>query len=52
MRYANWDVLLFADGSRVPMQEFKTACYAVHDAECISPDLTAGRPFVQRAVGL
>lgn len=33
MRYLSWDVLLFPAESRVPIQEFKTACYAVVDSE-------------------
>ena len=31
MRYQNWDVLLFADNSKVPIQEFKTACHVLQD---------------------
>lgn len=31
MRYEDWDVLLFPYGSKIPFQEFKVNCYAVHD---------------------
>lgn len=31
MRYENWDVLLFADESKVPIQEFKTQCFVTKD---------------------
>ena len=31
MRYMNWDVLLFPDGSKVPLQEFKTGCFVTQD---------------------
>lgn len=31
MRYTNWDVLLFPEGSKVPLQEFKTSCYVTED---------------------
>ncbi|KAL9584973.1 MAG: hypothetical protein Q9212_001795 [Teloschistes hypoglaucus] len=33
MRYMNWDVLLFPADSRVPLQEFKTACHVLYDSE-------------------
>ncbi|MCJ1374044.1 hypothetical protein MMC20_005274 [Loxospora ochrophaea] len=33
MRYTNWDVLLFAESSKVPIQEFKTNCFAIPDPE-------------------
>ncbi|QVM09450.1 hypothetical protein D8B26_004112 [Coccidioides posadasii str. Silveira] len=33
MRYENWDVLLFAEGSRVPIQEFRTQCFVTKDRE-------------------
>ena len=42
MRYIHWDVLLLQEGSKVPIQEFKTNCYAVQDAEFFSPDNTNG----------
>lgn len=32
MRYQNWDVLLFSDKSKVPIQEFKTTCHVVQDS--------------------
>jgi hypothetical protein len=28
MRYDDWDVILFPKDSHIPIQEFKTACYA------------------------
>jgi hypothetical protein len=34
MRYQNWDVLVFPanpDQSKIPVQEFKTACTVVQD---------------------
>lgn len=31
MRYMNWDLLLFPNASRVPLQEFKGACYVTPD---------------------
>lgn len=31
MRYMNWDLLLFPNGSRVPLQEFQIACYVTPD---------------------
>lgn len=31
MRYQNWDVLLFADQFKVPLQEFKTTCQVIQD---------------------
>lgn len=33
MRYENWDVLLFQEGSRVPIQEFKTQCFVTRDTD-------------------
>ncbi|KAI9817243.1 MAG: hypothetical protein M1827_001356 [Pycnora praestabilis] len=36
MRYQDWDVLLFPEGSKVPIQEFKTQCYTVSDPESAS----------------
>lgn len=31
MRYQNWDVLLFPDQFKVPLQEFKTTCQVIQD---------------------
>jgi hypothetical protein len=31
MRYQNWDVLVFPDQSKIPLQEFKTACQVIQD---------------------
>ncbi|THC88176.1 hypothetical protein EYZ11_012376 [Aspergillus tanneri] len=31
MRYENWDVLLFPESSKVPLQEFKTQCFVTKD---------------------
>ena len=42
MRYLNWDALLFSDDSRVPIQEFKTGCYAVQDHEINQETFMAG----------
>jgi hypothetical protein len=33
MRYRNWDVLLFPEGSKVPIQEFKTQCFVTKDKD-------------------
>ncbi|KKZ66105.1 hypothetical protein EMCG_08131 [[Emmonsia] crescens] len=33
MRFENWDVLLFPEGSKVPIQEFKTQCFVTRDSE-------------------
>ncbi|KFY37578.1 hypothetical protein V495_07093 [Pseudogymnoascus sp. VKM F-4514 (FW-929)] len=33
MRYQNWDVLLFSDKSKIPIQEFKTTCHVIQDSE-------------------
>ncbi|EPE27714.1 hypothetical protein GLAREA_04505 [Glarea lozoyensis ATCC 20868] len=33
MRYQNWDVLVFPDQSKIPLQEFKTACQVIQDPE-------------------
>lgn len=32
MRYQNWDVLLFSDKSKVPIQEFKATCHVIQDS--------------------
>jgi hypothetical protein len=31
MRYQNWDVLIFPDQCKIPLQEFKTACQVIQD---------------------
>lgn len=31
MRYTNWDVLLFPERSKVPIQEFRTQCCVISD---------------------
>lgn len=31
MRYQNWDVLVFPDQCKIPLQEFKTACQVIQD---------------------
>jgi hypothetical protein len=36
MRYENWDILLFPDGSKVPVQEFKTQCFVTKDSGSFS----------------
>nr|KMM69449.1 hypothetical protein CPAG_05764 [Coccidioides posadasii RMSCC 3488] len=41
MRYENWDVLLFAEGSRVPIQEFRTQCFVTKDRAMNLQDLGA-----------
>jgi hypothetical protein len=38
MRYQDWDVLLFPEGSKVPIQEFKTQCHVTRDlGETLQP---------------
>ncbi|KAI5279113.1 hypothetical protein KEM52_004512 [Ascosphaera acerosa] len=32
MRYEDWDVIIFPEGSKVPIQEFKTQCFVTKDA--------------------
>jgi hypothetical protein len=31
MRYQDWDVLVFPDLSKIPLQEFKTTCQVIQD---------------------
>ena len=31
MRYDNWDVILFPEGSNIPIPEYRTACYLSRD---------------------
>ncbi|EXL94939.1 hypothetical protein NOF04DRAFT_11101 [Fusarium oxysporum II5] len=55
MRYEDWDVLLFEEGSSIPSREFKVICHVVQHAEsmgsalptltCFVPGLNAGVPF-------
>ncbi|KAF2638362.1 hypothetical protein P280DRAFT_509100 [Massarina eburnea CBS 473.64] len=53
MRYDNWDVILFPRDSLVPIQEFRTACYASPDINgrrlptlgCYISSLAASTPF-------
>ncbi|PMD25145.1 hypothetical protein NA56DRAFT_565658 [Hyaloscypha hepaticicola] len=33
MRYQNWDVLLFPELSKIPLQEFKVSCSVIQDPE-------------------
>ncbi|KAJ5300517.1 Apoptosis-inducing factor 1 [Penicillium atrosanguineum] len=33
MRYENWDVLIFPEGTKVPVQEFKTQCFVIRETE-------------------
>ncbi|KAK6865451.1 NADH dehydrogenase -like protein [Apiospora arundinis] len=33
MRYEDWDLLIFPQDSKIPLQEFKTQCHVVHDPE-------------------
>ncbi|PGH16950.1 hypothetical protein AJ80_05018 [Polytolypa hystricis UAMH7299] len=45
MRFESWDVLLFPDGSRVPVQEFKTQCFVTRDTTSpYAPSRTALNP--------
>ncbi|KAK8125973.1 uncharacterized protein PG998_001732 [Apiospora kogelbergensis] len=59
MRYEDWDLLIFPQDSKIPLQEFKTQCHVVHNPEfaftsgsyglptltCFVPGLTGGTPF-------
>ncbi|EAU38613.1 predicted protein [Aspergillus terreus NIH2624] len=48
MRYENWDVLLFPEDSKIPLQEFKTQCFVIDDQESpylYSPALNLGRSY-------
>ncbi|KAF4635188.1 hypothetical protein G7Y89_g2914 [Cudoniella acicularis] len=58
MRYQNWDVLVFPDQCKIPLQEFKTACQVIQDPGSLQvnplllptvtsfiPGLSAGAPF-------
>ncbi|KAF2681044.1 hypothetical protein K458DRAFT_344276, partial [Lentithecium fluviatile CBS 122367] len=53
MRYDNWDVILFPRDSLVPIQEFRTACYASQDEQgrqlstltCYISSLPTATPF-------
>ncbi|TKA77923.1 hypothetical protein B0A55_03717 [Friedmanniomyces simplex] len=54
MRYQDWDVLLFPQGSHVPLREFRTACFSQQDPRTMTttpllsafvPALSAGAPF-------
>ncbi|OJD22561.1 hypothetical protein ACJ73_06091 [Blastomyces percursus] len=51
MRFENWDVLLFPEGSKVPIQEFKTQCFVTRDSESpymhIDSLVTASSHFLQ-----
>lgn len=38
MRYQNWDVLLFPEASKIPIQEFKTTCHVIKDQGSLSFD--------------
>ncbi|KAJ5806912.1 hypothetical protein N7474_010504 [Penicillium riverlandense] len=37
MRYENWDVLLFPETCKTPMQEFKTQCFVTKDRGWLAP---------------
>ncbi|KAI9729326.1 MAG: hypothetical protein M1834_006997 [Cirrosporium novae-zelandiae] len=43
MRYQNWDVLLFPENHRAPIQEFKTACNVIQDLDTGSPQMFLDR---------
>ena len=54
MRFNDWDVLLFSQGSHVPLREFRTACFAQQDPRtltttplltCFTPSLATSAPF-------
>ncbi|EEH36475.2 hypothetical protein PAAG_06893 [Paracoccidioides lutzii Pb01] len=55
MRFENWDVLLFPEGSKVPIQEFKTQCFVTRDTESpymhIEPLIHPQAHYAQGAVG-
>lgn len=39
MRYLNWDVLLFPEDLKIPIQEFDIRCYALPVSSGSSPTL-------------
>jgi hypothetical protein len=42
MRYQDWDVLVFPELSKIPLQEFKTSCQVIQDpGKYIFPNLMA-----------
>ncbi|KAL9116034.1 MAG: hypothetical protein Q9227_000402 [Pyrenula ochraceoflavens] len=43
MRYQNWDILLFPEGSKIPVQEFKTQCFVTKDRD--DPSFLANPAF-------
>ncbi|KAI9849984.1 MAG: hypothetical protein M1838_006210 [Thelocarpon superellum] len=47
MRYQNWDVILFANESRIPIQEFNTGCHVLQDPESskLQAVITQNLPF-------
>ncbi|KAL8729641.1 MAG: hypothetical protein Q9166_004590 [cf. Caloplaca sp. 2 TL-2023] len=53
MRYLYWDVLVFPEQSRVPLQEFKTTCHVSYDPDPIgtndsTPSNLSANPVAQR----
>jgi len=48
MRFQDWDILLFPDGSHVPIQEFRTACFLVQDGSLQTPTLITYVPSLPR----
>lgn len=50
MRYQNWDVLIFPGGSSIPIQEFRTASFAVQEAAGILPTLVTYVPSLAQGV--
>ncbi|KAK4543933.1 hypothetical protein LTR36_004707 [Oleoguttula mirabilis] len=47
MRFQDWDVLLFPNGSQVPIREFRTACFAQQDGLTATPLLTCFVPSLE-----
>jgi len=42
MRFQDWDVLLFPNGSQTPFKEFKTACYVANDGPSMGGAVSNG----------
>ncbi|PKX90298.1 uncharacterized protein P174DRAFT_515425 [Aspergillus novofumigatus IBT 16806] len=48
MRYENWDVLLFPESSKVPIQEFRTQCFVTQE-EALTHATTVETPYINSA---
>ena len=50
MRYIDWDVLLFPEGSKIPLQEYKTGCFVTQDLGKFLPHPTFFATIDLRAI--